>query len=121
LCVVVVVCCTGEFFSPPWCSFFEKHTHTPTHKSVVFLGILVARCDFIRRVSRYFFGFFSSCFFDGVGDRYVFFLLFSLFLRVREGDSRPLYGPCMVRLCYDSASSTFGRCRVLPCCIESGR
>jgi hypothetical protein len=119
LCVVVVFVVLVSFFSSPGALFFETHTHI--HTSVVFLGILVVRCDFIRRVSGYFFCFFSSCFFDGVGDRYVFFLLFLLFPRVRGGDSRPLYGPFIVRLCSDSASSTFGRCRVLPCCIESGR
>jgi hypothetical protein len=46
LCVVLV-----SFFPPPG-ALFLKNTHT--HKSVVFLGILVARCDFIRRVSGYF-------------------------------------------------------------------
>jgi hypothetical protein len=44
-------CCTGEFFFPPLVLFCWK---THIDKSVVFLGILVARCDFIRRVSGYF-------------------------------------------------------------------
>ncbi len=55
LCVVVVVVVVlVSFFSSPD-ALFWKHTHTHTHTSVVFLGILVARFDFIRRVSGFFF------------------------------------------------------------------